>query len=117
MIQPTSEDMMPSVKRVEAYSALADVYQAAGLADYSASLAARILNLAFEMEWTGRSLLDLACGTGDLAYWFSEQSFRVTGVDSSRAMLRIATARANENNLSADFVAAANRKNTPNTPV
>src|SRR5579859_7145092 len=108
---------MPSINRVEPYSALADVYQAAGLADYSAALAPRLLNLAFEMEWTGRSLLDLACGTGELACWFSEQGFRVTGVDISPLMLRPATARAQEGGLSADFVAADMRAYRPDSHV
>ncbi|HLY25703.1 MAG TPA: class I SAM-dependent methyltransferase, partial [Aggregatilineales bacterium] len=108
---------MPGINRVEPYSALADVYQAAGMADYSAGLAPRLLNLAFEMEWTGRSLLDLACGTGELACWFSGQGFRATGVDLSPAMLRPATAKAQEDGLSADFEVADIRAYKPDSHV
>src|SRR5215831_9540381 len=97
---------MPAINRVEPYTALADVYQAAGFANYSAELAPHLLEIAFKLEWTGRSLLDLACGTGDAANWFGEHSFRVTGVDSSEAMLKHATARAAEPNVDAQFITA-----------
>lgn len=97
---------MPAINRVEPYTALASVYQAAGFASYSAELAPHLLELAFELEWTGRSLLDLACGTGDAACWFAEHSFRATGVDSSAAMLQHGIARATEMNVDAQFVTA-----------
>ena len=92
-----------NITRLEPYTALADVYQAAGFADASAALAPRLLDMAFELEWTGRSLLDLACGTGDLACWFSEHGFRVMGVDSSQYMLRFGAARAESAGVNAEF--------------
>lgn len=104
---------MPAVNRVEPYTALADVYQAAGFASYSAELAPHLLEIAFELEWTGRSLLDLACGTGDAACWFAEHSFRVTGVDSSAAMLKHGIARATEGNVDAQFITADLRTYKP----
>src|SRR5215510_7705071 len=97
---------MPAINRVEPYTALADVYQAAGFASYSAELAPHLLELAFELEWTGRSLIDFACGTGDAACWFAEHSFRTFGVDLSSSMLRHGIARATEANVDAEFVAA-----------
>jgi SAM-dependent methyltransferase len=94
---------MTNVNRVEPYSALSEVYQAAGFAEYSAQLAPRLLNLAFNLEWIGRSLLDLACGTGDACLWFAGRSFRVTGVDSSAAMLDVGTATATDRGFNVDF--------------
>src|ERR1700674_3352530 len=94
---------MPSINRVDPYTALSEVYQAAGFAEYSAQLAQRLLDMAFNLEWTGRSLLDLACGTGDACMWFASRSFRVTGVDSSAAMLRVGTAQAEDRGVTVDF--------------
>lgn len=37
-----------------------------------------------------RSLLDLCCGTGQLAQYFSDHQFRVTGIDLSESMLQFA---------------------------
>src|SRR5260221_2913486 len=96
---------MASINHLEPYTALADVYQAAGFADASAALAPRLLDLAFQLEWTARSLLDLACGTADLACWYSEHAFRVMGADSSQYMLRFGPARAETARVSAEFVA------------
>ena len=47
-----------------------------------------------------RSLLDLGCGTGQLARYFLEQGFRVTGLDLSAAMLEYAR------DLCADYIAS-----------
>jgi SAM-dependent methyltransferase len=96
---------MPSINRLEPYTALSDVYQVAGYAAYSEALAPHLLDMAFELEWTGRSLLDLACGTGEVVCWFAEHGFRTVGVDSSTQMLRFGTARAESAGSNADFVA------------
>jgi demethylmenaquinone methyltransferase / 2-methoxy-6-polyprenyl-1,4-benzoquinol methylase len=40
-----------------------------------------------------RDVLDLCCGTGDIAMLFAESGARVTGVDFTEEMLRVAAAR------------------------
>ncbi|WP_254151008.1 class I SAM-dependent methyltransferase [Candidatus Chloroploca mongolica] len=45
----------------------------------------------------GRRLLDLACGTGTLAFLMAERGWSVVGVDSSAAMLAMAAERVAEN--------------------
>ncbi|HOW98239.1 MAG TPA: methyltransferase domain-containing protein [Kiritimatiellia bacterium] len=42
----------------------------------------------------GARVLDVCCGTGQIARWFSGQGFRVTALDRSQAMLDHARARA-----------------------
>jgi SAM-dependent methyltransferase len=111
------EDAMPSINRLDPYTALADVYQAAGFAAYSLGVGPRLLEMAFEMDWTGRSLLDLACGTGDLACWFTEHGFRVIGIDASPAMLRHGSAHASQTGLAVEFLTADMRTFKPNNPV
>jgi len=44
-------------------------------------------------------LLDLGCGTGDLAIYYAEQGFEVTGVDLSESMLKVARAKLSRKNL------------------
>lgn len=95
---------MPNVSRVQQFTALAEVYRAAGFAEYSQSLGPRLIDIAFEMEWTGRSLLDLGCGTGDAAAWFAERGFRAVGVEQSTAMLRQATPLAENSMHDVQFV-------------
>jgi 2-polyprenyl-3-methyl-5-hydroxy-6-metoxy-1,4-benzoquinol methylase len=105
------------VLRVEPFSALADVYQMAHMADYSMNVAAHLFDLAFELEWTGRTLIDLGCGTGDVACWFSEKGFRVTGVDLSSAMLQHGEDTARTKGLGADFIQSDLRQFKAEVPV
>lgn len=92
------------ISRTEPFTALADVFQSAGFASYSASIGPELINLAYGLDWTGRSLLDLGCGTGNLACFFGRRGFRVVGVDSSAAMLRHGMAEAERDHLGAQFV-------------
>ncbi len=52
----------------------------------------------------GRRVLDLACGTGDIAFAFSARGAAVTGLDLTHRMLQIARARAATAGRSALFV-------------
>ncbi len=108
---------MTSVNRLEPFTALSDAYQMAGLADYSLALAPRLLQMAFDLEWSGRSLLELGCGTGDAACWFAEHGFRTVGVDTSAAMLRFGTASAKAGGLNVNFVCADMRTFKPELKV
>jgi SAM-dependent methyltransferase len=47
-----------------------------------------------EQHLEGNSLLDLACGTGELSVRFAQHGFKVTGVDLSSDMLAVASAKA-----------------------
>ncbi|MEH7111997.1 methyltransferase domain-containing protein [Neobacillus niacini] len=51
----------------------------------------------------GKSLLDLACGTGELSVRFAKEGFSVTGVDLSADMLAVAQAKAQEEGLNIPF--------------
>lgn len=104
---------MSSNTQVDPYTALADVYRASHFADYSLSIAPSLLNLAFDLDWTGGSLLDIACGTGDMTCWFAGRSLRVLGVDISPAMLHYATLAAETQGLGAEFVAGDMRTFAP----
>jgi SAM-dependent methyltransferase len=51
----------------------------------------------------GKSLLDLACGTGQLSIRFAKEGYNVTGVDLSSDMLAVAQAKAQEEGLLIPF--------------
>lgn len=53
-----------------------------------------------QREVKGGSLLDIGCGTGELAVRFARAGFRVTGIDLSDDMLAIAHEKAEENGYS-----------------
>jgi SAM-dependent methyltransferase len=108
---------MASINRVEPFTALSDAYQAAGFATYSLAVAPNLLQLAFDLDWSGRSLLDLGCGTGDAACWFSEHGFRTLGVDNAAPMLRFGMEHAKEVGLNVNFVCADMRTFKPELKV
>jgi ubiquinone/menaquinone biosynthesis methyltransferase len=51
----------------------------------------RLIDLASQLE--GRKVLDLACGTGDLAFLASGRGARVTGLDVTFRMIELANAK------------------------
>jgi SAM-dependent methyltransferase len=105
------------ILQTEPYTALSSVYQAAGFAAYSQEIAPKLLAQAFELEWTGRTLVDLACGSGDLACWFGEHGFRVTGVDLSASMLRFGTERSRQIGIDVQFLTSDIRTYKPDRQV
>ncbi|KIP22113.1 Glycine/sarcosine N-methyltransferase [Anoxybacillus ayderensis] len=52
---------------------------------------------------TGKRMLDLGCGTGELALRLAEKGFDVTGVDVSEQMLAIAQMKAQERGVDLSF--------------
>ncbi len=72
------------------YSALAGVYQEAGLGEPADRLRQRLFDKIQMEGWLGRRILDLGCGIGTAACWFSANGFRVTGIDQSPDMLAVA---------------------------
>ncbi|MBG9448584.1 methyltransferase [Cytobacillus firmus] len=56
-----------------------------------------------EFNVSGKQLLDLACGTGQLSIRLSEQGYNVTGVDLSEDMLAVAQSKAEQKGLQIPF--------------
>ncbi len=78
---------------VDSYSALAPVYDQAGLADYALNAVPAYMNYVQSLNWAGRRILDLGCGTGRTTWWLSEQGYRVVGIDNNPHMLAQAQTR------------------------
>jgi len=106
-----------AIRTVEPYHALAAVYNKAGLADYSVALVPRLLELAFSLDWVGRIVVDLGCGTGEVVCWLGEHSYRAIGVDSAQPMLDVGTAFAAERGLTVEWMRADVRTFKPGVAV
>jgi SAM-dependent methyltransferase len=79
-----------------AYDIFAPYYDAFTAGSDYESWTAQVLELAARHGARGRTLLDLACGTGKSFMPFLRRGFEVTGCDSSRAMLGEAARKAPE---------------------
>jgi len=62
--------------------------------DYAAQCSTLATVFAGSLHRQPASVLDLGCGTGSHARILAERGYRVTGIDSSAAMLRVARAKA-----------------------
>ncbi len=87
----------------ENYAALARIYRRAGFTQESERLRARLFDRIQSQGWLGRRILDLGCGVGETACWFTENGFRATGVDQSSDMLAEAQKLAAEKGLTINW--------------
>jgi SAM-dependent methyltransferase len=78
---------------VAPYAALAAVYDRAGMADFAAQVTPRYLTYVQSLDWAGRRVLELGCGTGTGALWLAQNGYRVLGIDNNPHMLAQAHAR------------------------
>ena len=84
------------------YSALAAVYDRAGYSQASADAVPHYLAYAYALDWAGRRVVDVGCGTGLTSLWLANQGYRVVGVDASPHMLAQAEQNAAETELIGD---------------
>lgn len=109
--------MNKPIRAVEPYQAFAAVYNKAGLADYGVKLVPQLLELAFSLDWVGRTVLDLGCGTGAVACWLAERSYRVIAVDSAQPMLDVGMTYAAEHGLGVEWTPADLRTFKPGVTI
>lgn len=86
--------MLEKVSYVRPYSRFALIYDIMmrGL-DYRA-IVDKIENIIHEYDYHPRKILDLACGTGNLAVLLAQKKYEIIAVDSSEQMLRVAKQKA-----------------------
>ncbi|HEX3049323.1 MAG TPA: class I SAM-dependent methyltransferase [Aggregatilineaceae bacterium] len=81
---------------VPSYAALAPIYNQAGLAQYATDHLPYYVSYAQSMDWAGRRILDLGCGTGVTSWWLAQQGYYTVGIDNSPYMLQQARASIQE---------------------
>ncbi len=74
------------------YAALAPIYNRIGYADFAQEAIEHYLARAQSLDWAGRRILDLGCGTGIPTWILAERGFRVVGVEANPHMLAVARA-------------------------
>jgi len=78
----------PSADAAPYTTALAAVYDRLGLTTFTAALLPRLIPyLQGELNWYGRRVLDLGCGTGTAARWLAQHTMNVTAVDHAPELL------------------------------
>ncbi|HID07771.1 MAG TPA: class I SAM-dependent methyltransferase, partial [Armatimonadetes bacterium] len=78
----------------EAFTALAPYYDELMAEVPYSSWVDYILEILRRLKYRFRTVLDLACGTGNVAYEFARRGYSATGVDKSAAMIKEAKRKA-----------------------
>jgi SAM-dependent methyltransferase len=81
------------------YGRYAEIYDRSGQIAFGLRMIPYLDEVLQRHPVSGRSLLDLACGTGTVALSFARQGWEVYGVDGSASMLAQARHKAQETNL------------------
>ncbi len=72
------------------YTTLAPIYDTIGMADYAAAITPKLMDYAQRMDWLGRRIVVLGCGTGGTIEYLSQYPYTITGVDNDPDMLEMA---------------------------
>lgn len=72
------------------YAVLAPIYDEVGMSDYTQRLTPRLIDYAQNIDWLGRRIAVLGCGTGTSIQYLAQYPYNITGVDNSPEMLEIA---------------------------
>ncbi len=78
------------------YGILAPIYDTVGMANYVSAVTPRLIDFAQRIDWLGRRIVVLGCGTGGAIEYLAQYPFTITGVDSTPEMLEIARRKLNE---------------------
>lgn len=69
------------------YAVLAPIYTAVGMDRFAESMTPRLIDVAQRLDWLGRRILDLGCGTGASLEWLTRRNYVAVGIDQSPQML------------------------------
>ncbi|MEZ4666786.1 MAG: class I SAM-dependent methyltransferase [Anaerolineae bacterium] len=72
------------------YAVLASIYDEIGMSDLVNRLTPRLIDYAQRIDWLGRRIVVLGCGTGASIAYLSQYPYTITGVDNSPEMLEVA---------------------------
>ncbi len=89
---------------MEPYSRFAEVYDRVGCLSFSQHVLPYLHKLLERYHFPGKRILDLACGTGELALKLASDGFEVMGLDRSAAMLKKAKEKARRDGLEVNYL-------------
>jgi SAM-dependent methyltransferase len=72
------------------YAVLAPIYDQIGMGEFARILTPRLIDYAQQIDWLGRRIIVLGCGTGASIEYLAQYPYNLIGVDQSPEMLGIA---------------------------
>ena len=75
------------------YAVLAPIYDQIGMGEFARQITPRLIDYAQHIDWLGRRIVVLGCGTGSSIAYLSEYPYSLLAVDNSPDMLEAAKQR------------------------
>ncbi|MCA0453355.1 MAG: class I SAM-dependent methyltransferase [Chloroflexi bacterium] len=72
------------------YGVLASIYDTVGMANFASTITPKLIDYAQRIDWLGRRIVVLGCGTGGDIEYLAQYPYTITGVDNSPDMLDVA---------------------------
>jgi SAM-dependent methyltransferase len=72
------------------YGVLAPIYDQIGMGDFARHITPLLIDYAQHIDWLGRRIIVLGCGTGASIEYLSQYPYSLLGVDQSPEMLEVA---------------------------
>lgn len=82
------------------YAVLAPIYDDIGMVEFVRRITPRLIDYAQRIDWLGRRVAVLGCGTGGGVEYLSQYPYTIIGVDNSAEMLEVARRKLNDPGLS-----------------
>ncbi len=82
------------------YAVLAPIYDEIGMAEFARRITPRLIDFAQHLDWLGRRIVVLGCGTGASIEYLSQYPYTITGIDNSPEMLELAKRKLSDPGLS-----------------
>jgi len=92
-----------SLNKRPPYSAFAYYYDLLGWSEFTEIVYPYLEQFIRRLPEKPEAFLDLACGTGTLAYRLSEQKIKVLGIDISPEMIEVASSKSHDNGCPPEF--------------
>lgn len=81
------------------YAVLAPIYDQIGMGEFAQRLTPRLIDYAQHIDWLGRRIMVLGCGTGASIEYLSQYPYNLIGIDNSPEMLELARRKLNNPDL------------------
>jgi SAM-dependent methyltransferase len=82
------------------YAVLAPIYDQISMGEFARIMTPRLIDYAQHIDWLGRRIAVLGCGTGTSIEYLSQYPYTLIGVDSSPEMLAVARQKLDSSGMS-----------------
>jgi SAM-dependent methyltransferase len=96
------------------YAVIAPIYDQIGMGEFALRYTSRLIDYAQHIDWLGRRIMVLGCGTGASIEYLSQYPYNLIGIDNAPEMLAQAQKKLNNPDLNIKWLQQDIRELAPN---